>query len=162
MADEKTPQVQLAVSNKAAVSSKARVSKKATASNTAISDKTEATPPERKSGPNRPSVVSLNYPDKKSLAKAYMAFLKGGGLFLPTSTQRDMNEEIFLLVTLPESDKPIPVPGTVVWKTPSGAVDSKQQGVGIEFKGREGNSLRARIEGLLGTKLSSTTQTYTM
>ena len=73
-----------------------------------------------------------------------------------------MNEEIFLLVTLPESDKPIPVPGIVVWKTPAKAVDGKQQGVGIEFKGREGNSLRARIEGLLGAKISSSTPTYTM
>lgn len=110
----------------------------------------------------RPSVVSLNYPDKKALQKAYMPFLKGGGLFLPTLTPRKMNEEIFLLVTLPEATKPVPVSGAVVWKTPSGAVDSKRQGVGIEFKGREGNSLRARIESLLGAKLHSSTQTQTM
>ena len=134
---EKAPQVQLAVSN-----SPARGKAKAAS--------------------GRPSVVSLSYPDKKSLQKAYMPFLKGGGLFLPTSTQRDMNEEIFLLVTLPESAKPIPVPGIVVWKTPAGAVDSKQQGVGIEFKGREGNSLRTRIEGLLGARINSATATHTM
>ena len=91
-----------------------------------------------------------------------MSFLKMGGLFLPTTTEREISEEIFLLVTLPESDKPIPVPGTVVWKTPAGAVDGKPQGVGIEFKGREGNSLRSRIEGLLGAKLNSTTPTHTM
>ncbi|MBX2867897.1 MAG: PilZ domain-containing protein [Acidiferrobacterales bacterium] len=138
MADEedKKPQVQLAVSNN--LDAKA------------------------KSNAGRPSVVSLSYPDKKSLQKAYMPFLKGGGLFLPTSTTRDMNEEIFLLVTLPESTKPIPVPGIVVWKTPKGAVDSKQQGVGIEFKGREGNSLRSRIEGLLGARVTSSSATHTM
>jgi len=132
---EKKPQVQLAVSNE--------------------DSKTKA-------NAGRPSVVSLNYPDKKSLIKAYMPFLKGGGLFLPTSTTRDMNEEIFLLVTLPESSKPIPVPGIVVWKTPKGALDSKQQGVGIEFKGREGNSLRSRIEGLLGAKMATASSTHTM
>ena len=111
---------------------------------------------------NRPSVVSLNYPDKKALQRAYMSFLKGGGLFLPTLSQRDMNEEIFLLVTLPNARKPIPVPGTVVWKTPSGADDGKQQGVGIEFKGREGNSLRSSIEGLLGARVGSNAVTQTM
>ena len=136
MAEDKTPQVQL------------------------VSSKDNA--PKRKQASSRPSVVSLNYPDRKSLQKAYMSFLKMGGLFLPTTTQRDMNEEIFLLVTLPESDKPIPVPGSVVWKTPPGAVDGRPQGVGIEFKGREGNSLRSRIEGLLGNKINSTNPTHTM
>ncbi|MGI9317361.1 MAG: PilZ domain-containing protein, partial [bacterium] len=116
MADEK-PQVQLAVSNTGDSGGSKSKGKQAS---------------------GRPSVVSLSYPDKKSLQKAYMPFLKNGGLFLPTSTQRDMNEEIFLLVTLPEADKPVPVPGTVVWKTPSGAADGTPQGVGIEFKGREG------------------------
>ena len=135
MAEDKSPQVQLAVSN------------------TGAKEKVTA---------GRPSVVSLNYPDKKSLQKAYMPFLSGGGLFLPTMTQRDMNEEIFLLVTLPESEKPIPVPGVVVWKTPAKAVDGKQPGVGIEFKGREGNTLRTRIEGLLGTRITSSTPTHTM
>lgn len=135
MAEDKTPQVQLAVSN---------------------------TDAKEKVTPGRPSVISLSYPDKKSLQKAYMPFLKGGGLFLPTSTLRDMNEEIFLLVTLPESDKPIPVPGVVVWKSPAKAVDGKQPGVGIEFKGREGNSLRSRIEGLLGARITSATPTHTM
>jgi type IV pilus assembly protein PilZ len=137
MAEEKSPQMQLAVSNE--------------------SDASRPRP-----AASRPSVVSLNYPDRKSLQKAYMSFLKMGGLFLPTTTQRDMNEEIFLLVTLPQSEKPIPVPGTVVWKSPAGAVDGKPQGVGIEFKGREGNSLRSRIEGLLGAKLTSTNPTHTM
>ncbi|MEM7196389.1 MAG: PilZ domain-containing protein [Pseudomonadota bacterium] len=110
----------------------------------------------------RPSVVSLNYPDKKTLARAYMPFLKGGGLFLPTSQGYDMGEEIFLLVTLPDSQKPIPVPGSVVWRTPSGATDGRRQGIGIEFKGREGNSLRSRVEGILGAKLNGSAETYTM
>jgi len=111
---------------------------------------------------SRPSVVSLNYPEKKALHKAFMPFLKGGGLFLPTTQKYELNDEIFLLVTLPDANKAIPVPGAVVWKTPPGAQDGRRQGIGIEFKGREGNSLRNRIEGLLGAKLSSPTPTFTM
>jgi len=153
MAEDKKPQVQLAVSNE-----ESKPAGEASRANGATGRKAA----NGKAGGSRPSVVSLNYPDKKSLLKAYMPFLKGGGLFLPTSSNHDMNDEIFLLVTLPEDSKPIPVPGTVVWKTPAGAVDSKQQGVGIEFKGREGNSLRNRIEGLVGAKVNSTTSTHTM
>ena len=116
----------------------------------------------RETEASRPSVVSLNYPEKKALHKAFMPFLKGGGLFLPTTQKYELNDEIFLLVTLPDSSKAIPVPGSVVWKTPPGAQDGRRQGIGIEFKGREGNSLRNRIEGLLGAKLGSATPTFTM
>lgn len=153
MADEKKPQVQLATSKKDSKSADEASRQSSVAGRKSANGK---------AGGSRPSVVSLNYPDKKSLLKAYMPFLKGGGLFLPTSSDHDMNDEIFLLVTLPENNKPIPVPGTVVWKTPAGAVDSKQQGVGIEFKGREGNSLRNLIEGLVGAKVNSATPTHTM
>jgi type IV pilus assembly protein PilZ len=111
---------------------------------------------------DRPSVIPLEYSDKDSLHRAYMPFVKGGGLFLPTSKSYSLNEEVFLLVTLPNSKKPLPVPGRVVWQTPAGAMDSRRQGIGIEFKGREGNGLRNQIEGVLGAKVSSVTETFTM
>jgi len=116
----------------------------------------------QKKGPNRPSVIPLVYPDKESLQQAYMPFLKGGGLFFPTRDVYVMNEEIFLLVTLPDTKNTLPVPGSVVWQTPGGAMDNRKQGVGIEFKGREGNALRNRIEGMLGAKISSPNPTFTM
>lgn len=113
-------------------------------------------------GVARPAVVPLNYTDKGSLHKSYMPFIKGGGLFMPTSSAYQMNDEIFLLVTLPGSKKAIPVPGKVVWISPSGSRGGKKQGVGVEFKGREGNSLRNTIEGMLGAKVTSTDPTHTM
>jgi type IV pilus assembly protein PilZ len=113
-------------------------------------------------GASRPAVVPLNYADKGSLHKSYMPFIKGGGLFMPTSNAYQMNDEIFLLVTLPGAKKAIPVPGKVVWISPSDSGDGKKQGVGVEFKGREGNSLRNTIEGMLGAKITSIDPTYTM
>ena len=113
-------------------------------------------------GSSRPSVIPLSYPDKNSLQKAYMPFTKGGGLFFSTSVKYQLKDEIFLIVTLPGADKGLPVAGSVVWITPSGAMDGRKQGVGIEFKGRDGNSLRNRIEGILGVKVTSPTETYTM
>jgi type IV pilus assembly protein PilZ len=113
-------------------------------------------------GNSRPSVVPLNYPDKDTLQRAYMSFVKGGGLFMPTNVSYEMNEEIFLLVSLPGSKKALPVPGTVVWQSPSSSADGRRPGVGIEFKGREGNSLRNTIEGILGARVSGPDPTYTM
>jgi len=120
------------------------------------------TQPESGQRASRPSVIPLKYAHKSALQKAYMPFLKGGGLFLPTTRTYSLNEEVFLLVTLPKSSQPLPVPGAVVWKTPRGAVEGRKQGIGIEFKGREGNALRNSIEELLGEKMSSPTPTYTM
>jgi type IV pilus assembly protein PilZ len=113
-------------------------------------------------GAQRPSVVPLIYADKDSLHKAYMPFFKGGGLFIPTSKSYPMNDEMFLLVTLPGSKNPLPVPGKVAWITPPGAADGMKQGIGIEFKGREGNSLKGTIEGILGTLIGSSDPSYTM
>lgn len=112
--------------------------------------------------PSRPSVIPLTYPDKTSLYKAYISFTKGGGLFVPTTRGYQMNEEVFLLVTLPDSKKSLPVPGAVIWQTPPSAMDGRKQGVGIEFKGKEGNSLRNRIEGILSTRAGSPEATHTM
>jgi len=113
-------------------------------------------------GAQRPSVVPLIYADKDSLHKAYMPFFKGGGLFIPTVKTYPMNDEVFLLVTLPGSKNALPVPGKVKWITPLGSADGMKQGVGIEFKGREGNSLKNTIEGILGSMTGSPDPTFTM
>lgn len=113
-------------------------------------------------GNARPSVIQLGYKDKTGLQRAYMAFVKGGGLFFPTTASYGINDEVFLLVRLPDSEKPISVPGIVVWQSPGGAPGSMKPGVGIEFRGREGNSLRNRIEGILGARVASADPTYTM
>ena len=113
-------------------------------------------------GVSRPSVVPLNYSNKSTLQKAYMGFTKGGGLFIPTTKAYRLHEEVFLLVTLPDSKKSLPIPGAVVWQTPAGAMGGWKQGIGVEFKGKEGNALKNRIEGILGTKVSAPDPNYTM
>ena len=131
-------------------------------SNNGSSNKGTALNGKEPNGAKRPSVVPLVYSDKESLHKAYMPYFKGGGLFIPTTKLYPMNEEMFLLVTLPGSKNPLPVPGKVAWLTPPGASDGLKQGVGLEFKGREGNSLKGTIEGILGTMISSSDPTFTM
>ncbi len=116
----------------------------------------------KSNGASRPAIIPLAYPDAESLQKAYMPFVKGGGLFFPTIHPYKMNEEVFLLVTLPNSKNALPVEGVVVWRTPAEATEARRQGVGIAFKGKEGNRLRNQIEGVLGARIGSSRATFTL
>jgi type IV pilus assembly protein PilZ len=46
----------------------------------------------------RPGVLSLNIRERAALYAAYMPFLKGGGIFIPTSRQYQLGEEVFMLL----------------------------------------------------------------
>ncbi|HEY3532959.1 MAG TPA: pilus assembly protein PilZ, partial [Casimicrobiaceae bacterium] len=48
----------------------------------------------------RPGVLSLNIREKAALYAAYMPFLKGGGIFIPTSRPYVLGEEVFMLLSL--------------------------------------------------------------
>ncbi|MFP5382033.1 MAG: PilZ domain-containing protein [Gammaproteobacteria bacterium] len=115
------------------------------------------------SGQVRPGVLSLSIKEKSALFAAYMPFIKGGGLFIPTSKQYKMGEEVFMLLTLMDDPAKLPVSGKVVWVTPSGAHGGRTQGVGVQFAHNEsGKAAHNKIEGLLGGSLKSTRPTHTM
>ncbi|OJZ18930.1 MAG: pilus assembly protein PilZ [Thiobacillus sp. 65-29] len=115
------------------------------------------------SGHVRPGVLSLSIKEKSALFAAYMPFIKGGGLFIPTSKQYKMGEEVFMLLTLMDDPAKLPVSGKVVWVTPGGAHGGRTQGVGVQFAFNEsGKTAHNKIEGLLGGSLKSTRPTHTM
>jgi len=114
-------------------------------------------------GQVRPGVLSLSIKEKSALFAAYMPFIKGGGLFIPTSKSYKMGEEVFMLLTLMEDPVKLPVSGKVVWVTPTGAHGSRTQGVGVQFAFNEsGKAAQHKIEGLLGGSLKSVRPTHTM
>ena len=69
---------------------------------------------------NRPGVLSLNIREKAALYAAYMPFLKGGGIFIPTNRAYQLGEEVFMLLSLMDDPQRIAVQGRVVWITPEG------------------------------------------
>ena len=113
-------------------------------------------------GGPRPTVLSLTIKDKSALYAAYMPFLKGGGLFIPSNKQYKLGEEVFMLLTLLEEKEKIPVAGHVVWLTPIGAQGNRAAGVGIQFSAKDSGVARSRIESLLSTALKSDRPTHTM
>lgn len=111
----------------------------------------------------RPGVLSLNIREKAALYAAYMPFLKGGGIFIPTSRSYALGEEVFMLLSLMDDPNRIAVQGKVVWITPEGVQGSRTQGIGVQFTLDEtGAAARAAIEKILGETLASSRPTHTL
>ena len=118
---------------------------------------------EKKIPLSRPGVLSLSIKEKPALYAAYMPYLKGGGIFIPTTKTYRLGDEVFMLLTLMDDPTKHPVTGKVVWITPTGAQAARAQGVGVQFQASEsGQQARNKIEGLLGGNLKSTRSTHTM
>jgi type IV pilus assembly protein PilZ len=96
-------------------------------------------------------VLSLNIRERAALYAAYMPFLKGGGIFIPTSRQYQLGEEVFMLLSLMDDPNRIAVQGKVVWITPEGVQGNRTQGIGVQFTQDDtGATARATIEQILG------------
>ena len=110
----------------------------------------------------RQGILSLAVKDKAALYNAYMSYLKHGGIFVPTPKRYFLGDEVFLLLTLPESSDRLPTAGKVVWVTPAGAQGNRTAGVGVQFADTpEGDALKGRIETLLAGTLTSEKPTHT-
>jgi type IV pilus assembly protein PilZ len=110
----------------------------------------------------RPSVISLAIREKAALYAAYMPFLQGGGIFVPTPRVAKLGDDLYLILTLLDDATKFAVPGKVVWITPPGST-GRQQGLGIQFaKNDAGEQVRAKIEELIGGALGSSRPTHTV
>jgi type IV pilus assembly protein PilZ len=112
--------------------------------------------------PAKPGVLSLAIREKAALFAAYMPFVKGGGLFVPTSRPFKMGEEVFMLLTLLDDPHKLKIVGKVIWLTPQ-TVNNKPQGMGIQFNDKDGGiEAKKRIETILGAALKSSRPTHTI
>lgn len=111
----------------------------------------------------RPSVIQLVFREKGALYAAYIPAFAEGGLFVPTSRDYVLGDDIYLLLSLPEDTQRYPVAGKIAWITPANASGGRTQGVGVRFPGDEKTrQLRIKIEQLLGTNISSSKPTQTL
>ena len=111
----------------------------------------------------RQGILSLVVKDKPSLYSAYMPFVKNGGVFVPTPKRYFLGDEVFLLLTLPDSSERLPIAGKVVWVTPTGAQGNRTAGIGVQFpEGADGDAVKNRIETLLAGQVNAEKPTHTM
>jgi type IV pilus assembly protein PilZ len=111
----------------------------------------------------RPSVIQLVFREKGALYAAYIPVFSEGGLFVPTTRDYRLGDDIYLLLTLPEDPQRYPVAGKVGWITPANASGGRTQGVGVRFPGDEKTRvLKVKIEEMLGTSIQSSKPTQTI
>ena len=111
----------------------------------------------------RSGVLSLNIRERTALYAAYIPWIEGGGIFIPTTRSYKLTDEVFMLLTLMDDPNRIAVQGKVVWNTPPGIQGARAQGIGVQFtKDDTGRAAKGRIEGILGALLASSRPTHTM
>jgi type IV pilus assembly protein PilZ len=114
-------------------------------------------------GALRPSVIQLVFREKGALYAAYIPLFAEGGLFVPTTRDYRLGEDIYLLLSLPDDPQRFPVAGKVAWITPANASGGRTQGVGVRFPNDDkSRQLKVKIEEILGTSLQSQKPTQTI
>jgi len=123
----------------------------------------QATAPATLSAVARPSVMQLVFREKGALYAAYMPIFTEGGLFVPSTREWKLGDDVYLLLSLPDDPQRYPVAGKVAWITPANSSGGRTQGVGVRFPGDDkSRQLRARIEEVLGASISSIKPTQTV
>ncbi|MCL2309780.1 MAG: PilZ domain-containing protein [Proteobacteria bacterium] len=108
-------------------------------------------------------VLPVNIPSRSALYAAYMSFVKGGGMFIPTSKKHNLGEEVFLLLTIKDVPDRLPVQGKVIWVTPETLQAGRIKGIGVQFADNEaGQKAQKVIEKMLGRHLASDRPTHTL
>jgi type IV pilus assembly protein PilZ len=110
----------------------------------------------------RQGILSLTIKDKSALYAAYMPFITGGGLFIPTKKNYKLGDEVFMLLTLMDEPEKIPVAGKIVWITPIGAQGNRAAGIGVQFSDQDEGAARNKIETYLAGALEADRPTHTM
>lgn len=111
----------------------------------------------------RPSVIQLAIKEKAALYAAYIPLFAEGGIFIPTTREYRLGDDVYVLLSLPDDAQRYPVAGKVAWITPAKAAGGRTQGVGILFpKDEKSQALKLKIEEILGTHLASDRSTQTI
>ncbi|MBP6404965.1 MAG: PilZ domain-containing protein [Ramlibacter sp.] len=111
----------------------------------------------------RPSVIQLAIKEKAALYAAYIPLFTDGGVFIPTTRDYKLGDDVYVLLSLPEDPQRYPVAGKVAWVTPARSAANRTQGVGIRFPSDEKSRLlKLKIEEILGGHLASERPTQTI
>ncbi|NDP40360.1 MAG: pilus assembly protein PilZ [Rhodoferax sp.] len=111
----------------------------------------------------RPSVIQLAIKEKSALYAAYIPLFTEGGIFIPTTREYELGDDVYVLLSLPDDPQRYPIAGKVAWVTPPRATNNRTQGVGILFpQDEKSRLLKLKIEEILGGHLASDRPTQTI
>lgn len=105
---------------------------------------------------SRPSILQLRFDSQQELYLAYISLFNEGGLFIATTREYQLGDDLYGLLALPDDTRRYPVVGAVAWITPPDSSGGRTQGVGVRFAADErGAQLKQKIEASLGSMLFS-------
>jgi type IV pilus assembly protein PilZ len=94
--------------------------------------------------------------DKRQLQTLYMPYINKGGIFINTTKDYQLDDEVTLSLTLFEDPTPYIIIGKVVWINPKFTQGGHSQGIGIQFINKEARVVRDKIENALAGFIGET------
>ena len=108
-------------------------------------------------------IIPIALRTKAELYQAWMPFIQGGGLFVPSGRSHALGEEVFLLLAFMQEPEKIPLRGTVAWINPPNTSGGRPQGIGVKLQSDPAtDELRKRIEQVLTGVMNSPRPTHTI
>ena len=91
--------------------------------------------------------VKLQFDDPKLLYRAYMPFVKGGGLFIATPKPLEMGVMVDVSLTLPGSKIFTPFQSAVIWVAAKDVLNEDHQpGYGFQIQGDQAEEINSLIQ----------------
>ena len=104
--------------------------------------------------------IEYSIESNSALYRAYMPFVRNGGLFVLTERPHELGDDVRLTLKLFDTNEPIPIGGKVVWVTPNRAQGKRAAGIGVQLSVSARH--RARIEGLIADIAGAEEPTHTL
>ena len=108
----------------------------------------------------RSTIVNLVIKDLDELYACYMPVVTNGGLFIESTQQHKLGDEVFVVLDLLSEPDKFPLSGKVVWVTPQGVGSNRKSGFAIQLP-EENRELVNKIETHLAGRLNSDKLTHT-
>ena len=95
--------------------------------------------------------IAYRFPDLPALKKAYMGFVREGGIFIPTTeNSMHLGDSVTATLTLPKDDLSFSFTSEVIWITPNSTTSSKPAGIGLQCNTDEGEAFQKAVRELIG------------
>jgi type IV pilus assembly protein PilZ len=107
------------------------------------------------------AVLSISIKELSVLHSSYMPFLTHGGLFIPTTDEYEISDEVFLLLKLIDGEDQIAENTKVAWITPMQTHANRPPGIGLQFL-EKNSEAKKKIENYLAGMESSARSTWTL
>ena len=98
---------------------------------------------------NKPHIKDLTL-NAELLARSYMPFIKGGGLFIAANgAEYNLGEEIFLKIDLENHTEAFRIIGQIVWLSSEHDAGDWSDGFGVQLLEEEGRRFNQQIQSIL-------------